>query len=197
VQCLRPASANVKQLLMCALQEVTDYLLGDAISKVCVYATEDKLLALFVTGLFECVVGKLPVVAMVMLNLYAILGGKGLEGAFGGNGLNRRIIGLKVNKAEVAVVVNKDSCTPVPPFGEFPFHLRVEPNLSQRHLVNKDTLPRLGSDKDLVRSLGFPAVPWGPCHCAKETSIALGWLDIHQLLGGFPVEGKLLQLDKR
>jgi hypothetical protein len=73
---------------MCALGEVTDGSLGDAILKGCVYATESKLLVLFMTGLFERVVGKSPIVAMVMLNLYAVLGGKGLEGAFGGNGLD-------------------------------------------------------------------------------------------------------------
>jgi hypothetical protein len=55
---------------------------------VCVYATECKLLALFATGLFERVVGKLPIVAMVMLNFYAVLGGEGLRGAFGGDGLD-------------------------------------------------------------------------------------------------------------
>ncbi len=63
-------------------------MLGNAILKVCAYATEGKLLALFLTGLFERVVGKLPIVAMLMLIFYAILGGKGLEGAFGGNGLD-------------------------------------------------------------------------------------------------------------
>ncbi len=89
MHCLRPASASVKQLLTRALQEVADGLLGNAILKVCVYATEGKLLVLFVTGLFECVVGKSPIVAMVMLNLYAVLGGKGLKGTFGGDGLDR------------------------------------------------------------------------------------------------------------
>jgi hypothetical protein len=79
----------MKQLLTRALQEVADGLLGDAILKVCVYATEGKLLALFVTGLFESLVGKSPIVAMVMLNLHAVLGGKGLEGSFGSNGLDR------------------------------------------------------------------------------------------------------------
>ncbi len=88
VHCLRPASASVKQLLTCALQEVADGLLSDAILKVCSYATEGKLPALFVAGLFECVIGQLPVVAMVMLNFYAILGGKGLKGVFGSDGLN-------------------------------------------------------------------------------------------------------------
>ncbi len=88
MHCLRPASASVKQLLTRTLQEVLDGLLGNAILKVCVYATEGKLLALFVAGLFERVIGTLPVVAMVMLNFYAVLGSKGFEGAFGSNGLD-------------------------------------------------------------------------------------------------------------
>ncbi len=78
----------MKQLLMRALQEVAVGLPGDAISKVCIYATEGKLLVLFVAGLFERVIRKLPVVAMVMLNFYAVLGGKGLEGTFGSDGLD-------------------------------------------------------------------------------------------------------------
>ncbi len=78
----------MKQLLTRALREVADGLLGDAILKVCVYATEGKLLALFVAGLFERVIRKLPIVAMVMLNFYAVLGSEGLEGMFGGDGLD-------------------------------------------------------------------------------------------------------------
>ncbi len=78
----------MKQLLTCALREVADGSLGDAILKVCIYATEGKLLVLFVTGLFERVVGISPVVAMVMPNFYAVLGGKGLKGTFGGDGLD-------------------------------------------------------------------------------------------------------------
>ncbi len=46
------------------------------------------MLVLFVAGLFERIIGKLPVVAMAMLNFYAVLGGKGLKGMFGGNNLN-------------------------------------------------------------------------------------------------------------
>ncbi len=79
----------MKLLLTCALRKVADGLLGNAILKVCVYATEGKLLALFLAGLFERVIGKLPIVAMVMLNFYTILGGKGLKGVFGGDGLDR------------------------------------------------------------------------------------------------------------
>jgi hypothetical protein len=83
-----PGSTSVKQLLLCTLREVADGLLGDAILKVSIYATEGKVLVLFMAGLFEYVVRKLPVVAMVLLNFYAVLGGKGLKGAFGGNGLD-------------------------------------------------------------------------------------------------------------
>jgi hypothetical protein len=89
-------------------------------------------------------------------------------------------------------VVDKDSCTPVPLFGEFPFHLRVESDLSRPHLVDGDALPQLGRDKDLALSLGFSDAPWDPGHRTKETSSALGWLDFCKLLGDFPFEGELL-----
>ncbi len=89
VHCLWPASASVQQLLMRALQEVADGLLGNAILKVCIHATEGKLQVLFVTGLFECIIRKTPVVTMIILNFYAVLGSKGLKGAFDGDGLDR------------------------------------------------------------------------------------------------------------
>jgi hypothetical protein len=56
VHCLWPASVSVQQLLAHALQEVADGLLRDAILKVCINATEGKLLALLVAGLFESIV---------------------------------------------------------------------------------------------------------------------------------------------
>jgi hypothetical protein len=88
VHCLRPSSVSVKQLLTRALQEVADGSLGNAILEVSIYATEGKLLALFVARLLECIVGESPIVAMTMLNFYAVLGGEGLEGAFCGDGLD-------------------------------------------------------------------------------------------------------------
>jgi hypothetical protein len=68
VHWLRPASMSVQQLLARSLREVVDGLLGDAILKLCINATEGKLLVLFVAGLFEHIIRKLPIVAMVMLN---------------------------------------------------------------------------------------------------------------------------------
>jgi hypothetical protein len=78
----------MQQLLARALRKVADGLLGNAILKVCIHPTEGMLLVLFVAGLFECIIRKTPVVTMVMLNFYAVLGGKGLKGTFGGNCLD-------------------------------------------------------------------------------------------------------------
>jgi hypothetical protein len=88
VHCLRPESTCAKQLLVCALQEVLDRAFGYAVLEVSIHTTEGELLVLFVAGLFECVIGKLLIVAMVMLNFYAVLRGKGLKGSFGGDGLD-------------------------------------------------------------------------------------------------------------
>ena len=61
-------------------------------------------------------------------------------------------------------------------------------------MIDRDTLPRLGCDKDLVRGLGFFAAPRNLSHRAEEAASTLGWLDFRQLLGDFPVEGELLEL---
>jgi hypothetical protein len=62
--------------------------LGNAILEVSVYAIEGELLMRVVACLLECIVGELTVLTVIMLNFYALLGGKGLEGAFGGNSLD-------------------------------------------------------------------------------------------------------------
>jgi hypothetical protein len=85
VHCLVPESASVQQLLARALQKVADGGLSNAILEVSIYATEGELLVLFVACLLECIVGKPTVVAVLMLNFYTMLGGKGLEGAFSGD----------------------------------------------------------------------------------------------------------------
>ena len=83
MHCLRPASACVEQLLACALREIADRALGDAILEVGIDAAEGELLSGVVAGLLEGVVIESPIVAVVMLDLHAVLGGEGLEGAFG------------------------------------------------------------------------------------------------------------------
>ncbi len=75
VNCLWPASASVQQLLACALQEIADGALGNAILEVSIYATEGELLARVLACLLEHIVGESNVVAVIMLNFYAVLGG--------------------------------------------------------------------------------------------------------------------------
>ncbi len=79
----------MQQLLVRALREVADRALGNAILEGSIYATEGELLVLLVACLLECIVGKPTIVAVVMLNVHAMLGSEGIEGAFGGNGFDR------------------------------------------------------------------------------------------------------------
>ena len=55
----RPSSPGMQQLLACAFREVADGVLGDAILKVGVHATEGMLLARVVTCLFNSLTAKL------------------------------------------------------------------------------------------------------------------------------------------
>jgi hypothetical protein len=79
---------GMQQFLACALQEIADGALGDVILEVGVYATEGELLVRIVARLLERIVGESTIVAVIMLNFFAVLGSEGLEGVFGGNGFN-------------------------------------------------------------------------------------------------------------
>ncbi len=61
-------------------------------------------------------------------------------------------------------------------------------------MIDRDALPRLGGDEDLVRGLGLFTAPGNFSHRAEEAASALGWRECCQLLGDFPVEGELLEL---
>ena len=84
MHCLRPASACVEQLFACALREIADGALGNAILEVGIHAAEGELLSRIMAGLLESVVVEVPVVAVVVEYLHVVLGGKCLEGALGG-----------------------------------------------------------------------------------------------------------------
>ena len=101
-----------------------------------------------------------------------------------------------MDEAQAAEVVNEDGGASAAPLGEFAFHLREKSDFDGCHLIDGDALPWLGCDKDLVRGLGFFAAPRNLSHRAKEAASALGWRDCRQLLGDFPIEGKLLELCK-
>jgi hypothetical protein len=78
----------MQQLVARALQEIADGALGDAVLEVSIYASEGELLARIVACLLECIVEESTIVTVIMLNFYAVLGGKGLEGVFGGDGFD-------------------------------------------------------------------------------------------------------------
>jgi hypothetical protein len=56
--------------------------------EVSVYATEGELLTRIVARLLEHIVRELTVVAVIMLNFYAVLSGQSLEGMFDGDGFD-------------------------------------------------------------------------------------------------------------
>ena len=64
-------------------------------------------------------------------------------------------------------------------------------------MVKGDALPRLGYNKDFVRSLGLFAAPRDLRHCAKETACALGWRNLGEFLGDFAIDGELLEPGER
>ena len=123
MHCLRLASACVEQRLVCALQEIADRALGNAILEVGIDSAEGELLPCIVAGLSEGIVLETPVIPVVVEDLHAVLGGECLEGAFGSKSFRGCIIDLEVDKAQTAEVVNEDGGAPVAPVGEFAFHL--------------------------------------------------------------------------
>ena len=74
----------MEQLVACALREVVDGALGNAILEVGIDSTEGELLSHVVAGLLESVVLEAPVVTVVLEDLHAVLSGECLKGAFGG-----------------------------------------------------------------------------------------------------------------
>jgi hypothetical protein len=60
-------------------------------------------------------------------------------------------------------------------------------------LVDQNTLPWLGCNKDFVGSFGLFAVPRKLGHHAKEAASAFWGLDLAQLLEDFPIRSHFLE----
>ncbi len=69
----------MQELLSSTLREVPDGTLGNSILEMRIDPTEGELLLVLVACLLECIVCKLTIVAMVVFDGYAVLGGKSLE----------------------------------------------------------------------------------------------------------------------
>ena len=83
-------------------------------------------MAVVLTCLFEGVVGKVPVVTMIVLDADPMLGCILFEGLLGKNGLGRSIIDLEMDKLQTGVVAHKNGSASVPLLGECPLELGKE-----------------------------------------------------------------------
>ncbi len=116
----------MERLLSRALRNVPNWALCNPILEVSVYPTEGESLTTVLTLFLESVVVETPVVAVVVVDANAMLGGKLLKSVFGGNSFDGGIIKLVVHETQSGVIVNKDGAASVPLLGEFPFQLGKE-----------------------------------------------------------------------
>jgi hypothetical protein len=74
-------------------------MLSSSILEVGVDATEGEMLAAIVASFLEGVVVETPIVAVVVLDADAVLGGEGLKGLLGCNSFDGRVVDLKMDKS--------------------------------------------------------------------------------------------------
>jgi hypothetical protein len=79
MHCHWPALARMQQLLADPVREVADGAFCNSILEMGIDAVEGELLVALLAGLFEGIVGKSAIVAMVVANGDAMLGSKLLE----------------------------------------------------------------------------------------------------------------------
>jgi hypothetical protein len=96
----RPALACMEELLPCALSEIPDVILGNAILEVGVDPTEGELLPFGTAAALEGIVCKLSIVAVVVEYADVVLLGNVFKGLFGLHGLLRGKLGHEVDILE-------------------------------------------------------------------------------------------------
>ena len=129
MHCRGPASLGVQELLACACRKVADRALGDAILEVGVYATQGESLSCVFSCLFKCIVFKSSVVAMVMKDSHAVVGGELFECALGLDCFVGAEILHQMYESQTGVVVHEDGGAGVSARGEFARYLSVKANL--------------------------------------------------------------------
>ncbi len=78
-----PSSASMQQLLARALEKVADRAFGYPILEMGIDPAEGESLLCVLAGLHERAVLESAVVAVIVCDLYAVVGGELFEGAFG------------------------------------------------------------------------------------------------------------------
>jgi hypothetical protein len=119
---------SVEELLSSAHQKVANGLFRDVILEVGVYPAEGEFLALSLAGLAEHAVCEAAVVAVVVLDSYAVFSSELLECSLCIEGLGQgEITHHQVDKLEPGEVIDKDRGVAVASFGECAFCLAIEP----------------------------------------------------------------------
>ncbi len=86
---LRPALLGMQELLSRALREVANGPLCNFILEMSIHSAEGEFLVRFLARVDKSGVGKAPIVAVVVGDPDAVLGGVALEGSLGVNGFGR------------------------------------------------------------------------------------------------------------
>jgi hypothetical protein len=101
--------------------------LGDAILKMGIDPTEGELLALSLASFAKHAVRKATVVAVVVLDVHSVLGGKTFKGALCIDGLGQgKIARHKVDKLEMGEMVDKNGGIAIARFYECAFCLAIK-----------------------------------------------------------------------
>jgi hypothetical protein len=111
----------MQELLLGALQEVPDGTLGNSILEMCIDPAEGELLLVLLACLLECIVRKSTIVAMVVFDGYAVLGGESLECFLCFYRFVGRQVLHQMDVSKAGETVDKDGCGTVPLGGEFAF----------------------------------------------------------------------------
>ncbi len=101
-----------------------------------------------------------------------------------------------MDETDARKMVDEDGGATVAVIGKFSCHLCAKSNLRRDHLVDRNALPWLGSNEDLVRGFCFLATPRNSSHRAEEASGALWGLCFRQALRDLAVLGHFLEGSK-
>ncbi len=141
-------------------------------------------MTLLLAILTEEIVHKAPIIAMIMGDADAMLGGEALECVLRLEGLvGREVACHEVDKLKLRKMINKNGGIAVACLGESPLCLPIKTWLRGLHVVDGDTLPWLGGGKNGVSVLTLLfALPRYLCHGSVEAASALRRMNVGELL---------------
>ena len=129
MNCCRPAGVRVQELLARAVGEVTNRAFCDPILKMGVYSAQSESLPRCLACLFEGVVLKSAIVAVIVRNFDAVVGCELLKGTLGFDCFVGSEILHQMDETQSGIMVDEDGGAFVAAIGKFACHLRVKTDL--------------------------------------------------------------------